>query len=364
MIIRKPYAILIKHFKLIHAILVLLMSYLVYQFYMISRFFNDYFSSDTGVIGQELTDGLFSNWMYIANAIIIIGLIVVLILMVTKKKPIKYYIAAIIGYIAVFVVLALDHNIIANMEIEQLSARTVRAMSDITLISIVVQGIILVLTFVRATGFNIKQFDFEKDLQELNITEEDREEVEVGINVDAGKFERRFRKNLRHIKYVYLENKMICNILIVVVILVTGYLIYTKTGVSEKMYKEGQTFTSANFAMTIEESYITNTNYQGNKFDNKTLLVLRMKIKNRYTSSLKFETARAELTIKGHKYYPNTQYYNDLLDFGEVYRGEKINSDEHYYILCYEIPTNYTSEKMVFGYVQNVTGIKNKLEVT
>lgn len=365
MIIRKPYAILIKNFKLIHALLFAMMSYLLYRSYSISHFFSEYFADDRGVVGQELTDSLFSNWMYFFTIVIILGLIIVLVLMVFKKKPVKYYIGSILAYVIFLIVLNIDNSTISTMEIEQLSARTVRAMADITLIMMAVQAFVLVLTFVRATGFNIKQFDFEKDLQELNITEEDREEVEVGLNVDAGKFERRLRKNLRHAKYVYLENKLICNILIVVAILLLGYGIYTNSGLNDKFYKQGQSFQTGSFVINIEESYITDKNYTGKKFENnKTILVLKMKIRNIYNTPVKLEMARAELTIKGHKYYPNTNYYSDMIDFGNIYQSEKIGSTDTNYVFCYEIPSNYVEEKMIFQYVQNISGIKNKLEVT
>ena len=283
MIIRKPYAILIKHFKLIHAALAAMMLYLIYRTTMIARFFLDYFSNELGVIGQELTDGLFNDWMYFLTFIVILGFIAVLVLMITKQKPVKYYVGAIAGYIGLLVIINIDHSIIASMEAELLSARTVRAMSDVTWISIGVQTVLIVLTFIRATGFNIKHLDFEKDLQELNITEEDREEVEVDLDVDSGKLRRKIRKQIRHIKYVYLENKLLCNILIVVTIILLGYFIYNKSGMNEKIYKQNQTFQTAAFIMNIEDSYITNTNYKLKKLENEqNLLVLRLRVKGIY----------------------------------------------------------------------------------
>ncbi|MCI8446515.1 MAG: hypothetical protein HFH31_03360, partial [Bacilli bacterium] len=365
MIIRKPYAVLIKHFRLIHSALLAMMIYLIYRTSKITQFFLEYFSDEMGVIGKELTDGLFNDWMYFLTFVVILGLVAVLILMITKQKPVKYYIGAIISYIALLVILNMDHSVIASMESELLSARTVRAMSDVTWLLLGIQSLMIILTFIRATGFDIKQLDFEKDLQELKITEEDREEVEVGLDVDSGKIQRQIRKQIRHMKYVYLENKLLCNVLIVVAILLTGYFIYDKSGMNEKIYKQNQFFQTASFVMNVEDSYITNTNYKLEKLnDQKTLLVLRLKVRTIYDREVSMDTARLEVTIKDHKYYPTESHTSDISDFGTSYRGEKIGKEEQFYVLCYEIPSNYINEPMLFQYVQSVSGIKNKLEIT
>lgn len=365
MIIRKPYAILIKNFKLIHAILFVIMTYLTYKTGMISKFFSDYFATGENVMGQEITNGLFSNLMYLLIILILIGLITVLVLMVFKKKPIKYYIASIITYVVILIIISVDHNIISQMEIEQFSARTVRAIWDITNIAVAVQFVIAVLTFVRATGFNIKQFDFEKDLQELNITEEDREEVEVGLEIDSDKFKRKLRRRMRHIKYAYLENKLLFSIGIIIVVGLLGYGIYTKSGLNEKKYKQGEYFYTSNFVMQIEDSYITNTDYKLKRLDkNKTLVILKIKIKNKYTIPVKLETARAELRVGDSSYYPIKKYIHDMIDFGNVYDNKKITAKEENYILCYEVPSNYLDKQMSFKYVDSIYGNKRKKEVT
>lgn len=363
MIIRKPYAILIKHFKLIHAILLIAMIYLLYRTGMIGSFYNDYFASDIGVIGQELTDGLFSNLMYVTIFAIIIGLTTVLVLMRLKEKPIKYYIAGIIAYIALYIFLIVSQGMINQMESELLSARTVRAFSDLNNIAFILQCIMIIITFVRATGFNFKQFDFEKDMVELNITEEDSEEVEVGVDLDTGKFKRGFRRRIRHMKYAYLENKLFSNIIIVIVVLISGYFIYTKSGINEKIYSQGQSFHTIDFAMKIDHSYIVDTDYRNVKLaKGKTLVVLQLSIKNLYTTPVKFETAKAQLAVDGKAYYPTSQYKDEISDFGDLYDNKKIDKNEHYYVLCYEIPSNYLNKKMLFRYIDSLSAKKKKVK--
>lgn len=363
MIIRKPYAMLIKYFKLIHAILFVAMSYLMYRTGMITTFFSKYFSEGENVIGQEITNGLFHNLMYFSIILIIVGFAIILSLMFSKNKEIRYYVIGIVIYILLLVVFQVDYNIINQMEGEQLSTRTVKAISDITTIAILIQGVFTVLTFVRATGFNIKKFDFDKDLQELDITESDREEVEIGLEFDYEKLKRNVRKSIRHFKYGYLENKIWWNIVIFVFLLFVGYQTYMMMGWNEKKYKNNEYFSTSDFTMNIENSYITNTDYKQNELpDGKHLLVLQFKIRKNYTTKMKLETSRAELLVGDLKYYPTGRYQTDLKDFGTMYRGQNLLNEEEYYYLCYEIPSNYLDKKIRFRYIDRFDTIKEKIE--
>lgn len=365
MVIRKPYAFLIKHFKLIHIIMLVLMIFLAYRTTLIATFFSDYFSNGEDIIGQEITNGLYTSTMYLSVFVILIGLSIVLALMFFKNKPIKYYFGSILSYVIIFAVLNISQNTIGQMEGELLSARSVRAISDVVNISLILQVVFIAVTAIRATGFNIKKFDFEEDLAELDVTEDDREEIEVGLDFDSGKVRRQFRKRIRHIKYVYAENKLILNVLFLITFILAIYFGYTKSGLNEKKYKENDYLYVSVFSMKIEDSYITNTNYKEVKYsNNKTILVLRVKIKNLSNTSRIFETGRAELNISGNKYYPIKSYDKDMIDFGEVYQGTKITSTEEEMILCYEVPINFLDKDMYFEYLEGVQSIKKQLEKT
>lgn len=365
MIIRKPYAILIKYFKLIHATLFVIMTYLAYKSWIISKFFSDYFADGENVMGQEITDRLFSSLLYILALVVIFGLIIVLVLMLAKKKPIKYYIGGILVYIVFFVILNVDQNLISQMEIELLGARTVRAISDITLIVIGFQLPIIVITFVRATGFNIQRFEFEKDLQNLNITEEDNEEVEIGVEVDSEVWKRKLRKRLRHARYVYLENKTLFFIMAIILVAVTGYFVYIKTGMNEKVYRQGEIFNTNNFVMLIEKSYITDTNYKLERLpQGKTLVVVRLSIKNRFKMPMKLELSKMELHTHNKNYHPTNKYQKEMLDLGKSYFSTNISGDWENYILCYEVPSNYLNKKITLKYIDNINSANKKVTTT
>ena len=67
MILRKPYAFIIKYFKVIHFLLTLLIAYLIYRTNLVLSFVSNYISSNTSVIGQNLTENLFNSlcWQFI-----------------------------------------------------------------------------------------------------------------------------------------------------------------------------------------------------------------------------------------------------------------------------------------------------------
>ena len=66
MILRKPYAILIKNFKLIHIILAIFMGYLFYKTNMVLSFLNEYLSSVATTISSDVTSSLFGPLLIIS----------------------------------------------------------------------------------------------------------------------------------------------------------------------------------------------------------------------------------------------------------------------------------------------------------
>ena len=56
MILRKPYAFLVKHFRLIHAVLLMLIFFVFFQVYDILGFFNTYIGSPTSIYDLSTTE--------------------------------------------------------------------------------------------------------------------------------------------------------------------------------------------------------------------------------------------------------------------------------------------------------------------
>ena len=104
MILRKPYAFFIRHFKLMHLIMAGLLFYLIYRTKLLVDFFNEYSTDVINVMGQDLITPLVPGLFQIVPILIIVISIIVLVVMIVKKKPYLFYILIIALNIYTFVI--------------------------------------------------------------------------------------------------------------------------------------------------------------------------------------------------------------------------------------------------------------------
>ena len=88
MILRKPYAFLIKNFKKIHLILTFLLVYLAIKIYGIVKFFSEYASSGYYNVVSNIAGSHINIFMYIAVILILAAGIFIYMLMYNKKKKV------------------------------------------------------------------------------------------------------------------------------------------------------------------------------------------------------------------------------------------------------------------------------------
>ena len=90
-----------------------------------------------------------------------------------KNKERKLYIFTCLYYILLFIYFIFIYNTLSNIQINSLNIEQVRTIRDISLIVLIPQVIMTFIHLGRACGFNLKQFDFKKDLEELQIDTSD-----------------------------------------------------------------------------------------------------------------------------------------------------------------------------------------------
>ena len=174
MILKKPYAFLIKHFRLINLILTFLTSFIMYKTYHIVKFFNDYVKNDyIGNFFEGFYQDYVSFFLILALILTLIGIALILALFIYKKKPLKVYISSMIFYIMLLIVFIFVKNTMINMETNVITVEYSRIIRDITIISLIPQIFMVIAFLIRGFGFNIHKFDFEKDLKDLKISNED-----------------------------------------------------------------------------------------------------------------------------------------------------------------------------------------------
>ena len=81
MIIRKPYAFLIKHFKLIHFVMLVLSIYIVNRANIIFNFFNEYVTTRQVSSAEYISSNYLPLFLFISSILIITLSIIIFILL-------------------------------------------------------------------------------------------------------------------------------------------------------------------------------------------------------------------------------------------------------------------------------------------
>jgi hypothetical protein len=206
---------------------------------------------------------------------------------------------------------------------------------------------------IRALGFNIKKFNFSEDVDGLNISEADYEEVELTIGVDTRSFRQRLRRKQREIRYFILENITKLIVLSVITIIIIGTSIYLNYEVYNKVYKEKEIIKITNFNLQVNNSYFTNKNYKGIEINspNNSYLIVDISFKNNTSSNNKIDVKDFELLTYEGVYYPVLNRYKSFFDLGLGYSNQIIKANTtNRYILVFEVPMKALDNDIILKY--------------
>lgn len=343
MILRKPYAFFIRYFKIIHVLISISIGYLIYQTSLLLSFFSEYLNSTVSVVGQELVSNLFSNILFIIPIVVVALSLIILTVMFRKNKPYKFYIINTFLFIVIFVLFVYSKSVLESMESAILNIRVVKLTHDLLVLTMMAESITFLFFFTRGIGLNFKKFDFSSDLNKLSISDSDKEEIEVNISFDVNEKRRNLRRNLRNIKYKYIENRFKINIGICAFIIILCFGIYYFGFYIKNNIKEGTLITSNGVNYTVNGSYLL-------KIDNKNLLVIDIDL----SSYLKDKTIYLKdmiLDIENYRITNTSKYCDKLSDIGVCYNQNTLTGNFENYIIVYEIPDIYVKSKMILEYV-------------
>ena len=358
MIIRKPYAFLIKHFKLIHFVMLVLSIYIVNRANIIFNFFNEYVTTRQVSSAEYISSNYLPLFLFISSILIITLSIIIFILLKQKDKPKLLYIIIIIYYILFIIFLIIAGMVISTIYIEGLSPQLSRIYRDISLIALIIQIIFIVLIAIRAVGFDIKKFHFGEDLQELQIEVTDNEEIEITSGIDFDKISRNLQIKKEDFKSFYIENKaMIIIILFLMIIVIPGSFIIRNI-VNNKHFQQGEIIKLNNFDMSIKSSYTTKYNYNGNLKlkENKSYLIIEFYLKNNKQKKSSINLNSLTLESNNHIYSPNTSNYNSFIDIGIGYDSQALLfNEEKKYIAVFIVDDEDITNNMNIRYTDDPT---------
>ncbi len=349
MIFKKPYGFLIRHFKLIHIILTLLTIYIAIRSGTVLSFFRDYVSNGYRVtVYESIAPDTVRPLLFVVIILVITTLITMFILLKNKNKPNKFYLFAVLYYIILLVGLILAYILINGLNEALWETASARSFRDIAQIFYYPQFIFIIILAIRALGFNVKQFDFQKDM--IEITDEDSAEVELNINFQTYKAKRTLHRIIRELYYYFLENKFILFIIGGILIAVLIFTIVNKYEKVSYTYNENNQFTYNGFTINIENSILTDIDMAGNSiYDNYNYLVIKFSITNNTHD-------RKKLDYTSLKLYIGNNYVTPTLDIGKYF------VDYGYPYMNYEIDPGST-RTFIMPYLLNTDQIRNNYDI-
>lgn len=363
MIVRKPFAFLIKHFKAIHLFLFGLLVYVCYKYNAIVSFLRNYISTGNGRYDA-------ANYINYTPIYVILGAILVMViiyyLMKYKDKPKKLYLFSIIGYVVVIVLFIFLFSYLKTFSSSIIEQKTLRLYRDISLMGLIFQYIIIVIMLIRGLGFDIKKFNFSKDIQELNIDLTDNEEVELVMGFDTNKAKFKIRRFFREFRYFIKENILFTGLSLIVIVIILWIVISNYTS-KNKVYKENEYF-GIDFNMLVNGSYLTKEDSSLKKLSvgSSSLLVVKFKISSNHSDVLNPDNFI--LSIYGKTYSPNNKYCSSLKDIGKCYNKIKLTEQEKEYIFVYLVDDNVLNKKIYlkydYGYLTNKNNSIIKVRLT
>lgn len=327
LILKKPYAFLIKNFRIIHALIFIMMMYILTKSISIYSFFNDYATKHYYTQLVNLVNNYINLRMFIVLILILILSIIIYYLLSIKNKNRKTYFFICAYYILLFAYFLYYRNIFIGLEDKVLSTETVRVFRDISLIALIPQVILLFIIVLRMLGFNIRQFEFKSDLEDLQIDKSDYEEIEVTLGKNNYKYARFFRKSIRYLKYFLAENKFFVTIIVSVIVLSLGIIFYVNIKVTNVVTFENQDVYVGTLWYNVEKSYITNTSMNGATLD-KYYVLIKIIIDNKTKNKYELSRELFRLNVNDALLIPIFNINKEFIDFGEIYKPMDILGEE------------------------------------
>lgn len=346
MILKKPYAFLIKNFKLIHLILTAIYIYLAFYVNNILTYYNNFIA---GSIGKYASEQYINSYYLIAIILSIIICIIILILMHHKKKPKLLYIILITLYIMIALVISTSMEGLNTIYFSILDSKTLRLYRDLLRIILIIQYITIGMSLIRGLGFDIKKFDFVKDLNEMNIEISDDEEVELTLN-GTNVIARKIRRKVRELKYYYVENKVFIHMVIIIIVILAASTITIDKKVINKVYSEKEVFSTDSFNFQILNTYVTNKSYNNQTLsdNDSSFIIIKLQITPRGEET-QINTSNLILQIENNTYKLNKNYYEKFKDIGYGYKNQKIESTKNY-LFIFNVPNEYLNKRMQLIY--------------
>lgn len=356
MIIRKPYAFLIKNFKLIHFIMLLISGFILYRTKITLDFFNEYVKTRQFIDSETLIADTIPIVMAIFALILITAAVSIVILFRKKDKPTLFYISNIIYYILFIIIVVVSRGIMTTIIFEGIDPRISRIVRDIWLIAYYLQFVLVGFYFIRAVGFDVKKFNFGEDLHELQIEEEDNEEIEIATKFDRDKLKMRVAMQREELKSFYYENKLMILLISFLLFIVIPGVFIVRSVIANKRYTENEVIKLDNFEFKVTETLITKKDSKGNVLfkGNNSYLIVKFNLNNLSDKKRGLKLNNLRLEIGEDVFIPKITYYDYFTDFGTGYTDQAISKESKDFIAVYVLSDDKLDEPIIVRYTDSI----------
>ena len=352
MILRKPYAILIKYFKVLHIIMFVMLAYNVFVLRKIYIFFNDYVKTSNFTYFVDMTSRYIPAIVFFISIILIAFGVGIYLLMRRKDKPVLFYKLLIIYGALLLIAFIYFFTFFKSLDTAVYEPLRIVINRDIILFLYIVNFGFVAISFVRGFGFDIKKFSFDKDKKELNFEESDSEEYELNVNIEKEDVANYINKQRRELGYYIKENAFFFTIAGGALILGIIIFLYLNFFVYNKIYHEGDDVTIGKLIYNVSESHITNIDKYGKIIsdDNDYLIVNLSITNNENTGYLDKQALRVH--VDNEYFYPQILACDSFNDIGECYKNQQLKVNTKYdYILVYKLGKQH--EKIYMEILKN-----------
>ena len=352
MIIRKPYAFLIKNFKKIHIAAIIIWIYVFFSVSKLSSFVTEFRRLGVYDAYNEPISRIINIFSILAILLLIATSIALMLLLRHKSKPWKLYLVPTVTYAGLLFVFLFTSSYFNNYN-GDLETANIRMIRDLLVTFNILQYPSFIVFLIRALGMDLKKFNFNQDAEYLELSNEDREELEININIDKYAFVRLYRKTIRYIGYFYTEHKFIINVILAVIAIIIVKDLYTFIFITNKSYKAGETLNANGYTITVHNTYFTDKDFAGKVISKKSnFIIANVSIKNNEsTRELNLNNFHV---INGVKIfdYTNRTFATEFKDMGKTYEGvHKIKRDETIdLILIFKVSKDLKANRFVLYY--------------
>lgn len=369
MILRKPYAFLLKHFRLINACLLAFIIFVYSRSMNLYSFAKDYVSYGLYSKSLDPIQNYISSFYLFSLVFIFLLSIVLIALLRFKSKPIKTYIYLIIVYgvmlgISIYTLSFFNHLAI-DPTFRVAESRVVR---DLLFIITIPEYPAMILLSIRAIGLDLKSFGFQED-KDFVATDDDREEFEIDTSFDTEKAKREFRKRVRYFMYYVKEHKLPIISLAIVLIFFFSYNAFRYVFVENKIYSQNEYFTSNLYRIAVHNTYLTDKDYTGKIIsrEGKYFVIVNTTIVNMTSSEREVDLENFMLFVGNRFYVPTTRFNSYFSDLGMLYESSYLGENKTVsYNLIYEIDKPKDEDNFYLAYqnlYDNIKPIKLRIKV-